>query len=81
MFPTLSERSVRLNPNVPGPYRVRAACLSELGRLEEARAALAEFLRFVPGATITAMRTQVPLKNPAEFERYAEALRRIGLPE
>jgi TolB-like protein/class 3 adenylate cyclase/Flp pilus assembly protein TadD len=75
------ERSVRLNPNIPGPYRLRAACLSELGRMEEARAALAEFLRFVPGATITSMRSQLPLKNPADFERYAEALRRIGLPE
>jgi hypothetical protein len=35
----------------------------------------------MPGSTITAMRTQVPLKNPDDFERYAEALRRVGLPE
>jgi len=76
-----SERSVHLNPNIPGPYRIRAACLSELGRLEEGRAALAEFLRVMPGATISAMRAQVPMKNPADFERYAEALRRVGLPE
>ena len=75
------ERSVRLNPSIPGPYRLRAACLSELGRMEEARAALAEFLRFVPGATIASMRAQLPLKNPDDFERYASALRRIGLPE
>jgi Flp pilus assembly protein TadD len=75
------ERSVRLNPSPPGPYRIRAACLSELGRLDEARAALAEFLRLVPSATITSMRAQLPLKNPDDFERYAGALRRIGLPE
>jgi adenylate cyclase len=75
------ERSVRLNPSIPGPYRVRAACLSELGRMEEARAALAEFLRFVPAATIASMRAQLPLKNPDDFERYAGALRRVGLPE
>ena len=75
------ERSLRLNPSVPGPYRIRAACLSELGRMEEARAALAEFLRFVPGASIASMRAQVPLKNPDDFDRYAGALRRIGLPE
>ena len=75
------DRSVHLNPNIPGPYRLRAACLSELGRMEEARAALAEFLRFVPGATIASMRAQLPLKNPDDFERYARALRRIGLPE
>jgi adenylate cyclase len=75
------EQSVRLNPNIPGPYRIRASCLSELGRLDEARAALSEFLRFVPGATIASMRAQLPMKNPADFERYARALRRIGLPE
>jgi adenylate cyclase len=75
------ERSLRLNPSIPGPYRLRAACLSELGHIEEARAALAEFLRFVPGATITSIRAQLPLKNPDDFERYARALRRIGLPE
>jgi TolB-like protein/Tfp pilus assembly protein PilF len=75
------QRSVRLNPNIPGPYRLRAACLGELGRLEEARAALADFLRFMPGATVTSMRAQLPLKNPDDFERYARALRRVGLPE
>jgi len=35
---------VRLNPNVPGPCRLRAACLSELGRMEEARALYEWFL-------------------------------------
>jgi TolB-like protein/class 3 adenylate cyclase/Tfp pilus assembly protein PilF len=75
------DRSVRLNPNIPGPYRLQAACLSELGRTEEARAALAQFLRFVPDATIASMRAQLPLKNPDDFERYTRALRRIGLPE
>jgi adenylate cyclase len=75
------DRSVRLNPNIPGPYRIRASCLSELGRLDEARAALSEFLRLVPGATIGSMRAQLPMKNPEDFEHYARALRRIGLPE
>jgi tetratricopeptide (TPR) repeat protein len=75
------DRSLRLNPNIPGAHRNRAACLSELGRIEEARAALAEFLRLVPGATIASMRAQLPLKNPDDFERYAGALRRVGLPE
>jgi adenylate cyclase len=75
------ERSLRLNPNIPGAHRNRAACLSVLGRTEEARAALAEFLRLVPGTTITSMRAQLPMKNPDDFERYAGALRRAGLPE
>ena len=75
------DRSLRLNASVPGPYRLRAACLSQLGRIEEARAALTEFLRFVPTATIASMRTQLPLKQAEDFERYANALRQAGLPE
>jgi adenylate cyclase len=76
-----ADRSLRQNSNVPGPYRLRAACLSQLGRMEEARAALTDFLRLVPTATITSMRAQVPLKHAEDFERYANALRQAGLPE
>jgi TolB-like protein len=76
-----SDRSLQLNSNVPGPYRLRAACLSQLGRAEDARMALTEFLRLVPTATITSMRSQIPLKRAEDFERYAGALRRAGLPE
>jgi TolB-like protein/tetratricopeptide (TPR) repeat protein len=75
------DRSLRLNANIPGPYRLRAACLSELGRMDDARAALAEFLRRVPTATVASMRAQIPLKHAEDFERYANALRRTGLPE
>jgi TolB-like protein/predicted Zn-dependent protease len=76
-----ANHSLRENPNSPGPHRLRAACLSRLGRLEEARASLAIFLRHVPGATIRSARTQLPFKNSADFERYADALRQAGLPE
>jgi adenylate cyclase len=75
------QESVRLNPSIPGPYRLRAACLSQLGRVEEARTALKDFLRLVPTATITSMRAQLPLKRAEDFERYADGLRRAGLPE
>jgi tetratricopeptide (TPR) repeat protein len=76
-----ADRSLRLNSSIPGSYRLRAACLSQLGRMEEARTALDEFLRFVPNATIASMKAQVPLKQPEDFERYAHALRQAGLPE
>jgi adenylate cyclase len=75
------DRALRQNPSMPGPYRLRAACLSQLGRLEDARAALAEFLRVAPTATIASMRAQLPLKQAEDFERYASALRQAGLPE
>lgn len=76
-----TERSLHLNPSMAGPHRLRAACLSQLGRREDARAALDAFLRFAPNATIESMRGQLPLKHPEDFERYAHALRQAGLPE
>jgi len=74
------DRSLRLNSSIPGPYRLRAACLSQLGRMEEARASLTEFLRLAPNATIATMREQLPLKKAGDFERYARALKQAGLP-
>ena len=77
----LVETAMRQNAGTPGPYRVRAACLSQLGRIEEARLAIAEFLRIAPNATLKNLRAQVPLKRDADFERYANALRKAGMPE
>jgi adenylate cyclase len=75
------ERSLRENASVPGVFRLRAAGLSELGRLDEAKAALADYLRLVPGATVAATRAQLPLKRPEDLDRYVQSLRRAGLPD
>jgi adenylate cyclase len=76
-----ADRSLRENAGAPSAYRARAACLSRLGRIDEAKAALAEFLRLAPGSTVASTKAQVPLKKPEDLERYLEALRRAGLPE
>ncbi len=76
-----AEKSLRENASVPGVYRVRAAALSQLGRMDEARAALADFLRLVPDATVATTKAQVPLKRPGDLDRYIEALKRAGLPD
>ena len=69
------------NPRFPGAYRILAATYGELGNLEEARTALEELLRQMPGLTVDATRRQVPWKRPEDAERYAEGLRKAGLPE
>jgi adenylate cyclase len=74
-----AETSLRENASVPGAYRVRAASLSELGRIDEARSALADFLRLAPDATVASTRAQVPLKGPGDLDRYVAALKRAGL--
>jgi hypothetical protein len=53
--------------------------LSELGRIDEAQAALADFLRLVPDATVASTRAQVPLKGAGDLDRYVAALKRAGL--
>jgi adenylate cyclase len=76
-----ANKSLRENSSAPSAYRVRAACLSQLGRIDEAKAALADFLRRAPDATIASTKAQLPLKKPEDLERYVEALRRAGLPD
>ena len=63
----------------PGAYRVRTACLSQLSRIDEAKAAHAEFLRLGPDATVTSTTAQVPLKQPEDIKRYIDALKQAGL--
>ncbi len=77
----LAERALCERPGFPGPYRIRAACLSDMGRIEEARKSIEQFLRLAPNATLKNLRMQVPLRRDEDFERYAGALRRAGLPE
>jgi adenylate cyclase len=74
-----AEKSLRENANAPGAYRVRAASLSQLGRIDEARSALADFLRLAPAATVASTKAQVPLKRSGDLDRYVDALKRAGL--
>jgi tetratricopeptide (TPR) repeat protein len=76
-----TEESLRENTSVPGVYRIRAVCLSQLERMDEARAALAEFLHHAPDATVASTKMQIPLKRLEDIERYADSLRRAGLRE
>jgi adenylate cyclase len=76
-----ADTSLRENSGYPGAYRVRAACLSQLGRIDEATAALAEFLRLAPDATVTSTKAQALLKRPEDLKRYIDALKQAGLPD
>jgi adenylate cyclase len=77
----LAERSLRERTGFPVPYQVRAACLSQLGRADEARQSVRDYLRLAPNSTLRHLRAQVPLKRDADYERYAGALRQAGMPE
>ena len=57
-----------------------AACYGHLDRTEEARAEWQEALRINPDYSLEHRRKILPYKNPADFERVVEGLRRAGIP-
>ena len=76
----------RLNleqPDMPTGYRVRAASLAQLGRLDEAKPIVADhILRLIPGHTATDVGKQLPFGDNDEGRRhFLEGLVKAGLPE
>jgi tetratricopeptide (TPR) repeat protein len=67
------------NPNYPPAHLHLLVNYSELGRDEEARSELTEFLRVIPQVSLEWERQLLPFRNPADLERYLAALRRAGL--
>jgi hypothetical protein len=49
--------------------------------IEEAREAWREALHVSPGYSLEHRRKVLPYKNPDDFERVVEGLRKAGLPE
>jgi tetratricopeptide (TPR) repeat protein len=79
---TWAKQAIRENPLLTVSYRILSASYGQLGRGPEAQAALKELLRLQPGLTMDAARDQIPpTRNPADKERYLEALRKAGMPE
>jgi len=60
---------------------VTAAALSQAGRMDEARAALAEALDALPKLSISYLANALPTRQPDGLAPYLDALRAAGLPE
>ncbi len=76
---SFSQKSIDDTPRFVGAHRTKIAALVNLGRLEEARAAAAEFLTYDPAFTIS---TRLPrFRDAAVRQRYYDALKAAGLPE
>jgi adenylate cyclase len=72
-------KTIQQNPNFPGGYRLLASSFAHLGREREARQALDQLLRLMPGMKAEDVRRQVPFKHAADMERYLDGLRKAGL--
>ncbi len=73
------KRRLERNPESWTGYALLASCFGHLGLLDEGRAALAQLLRLNPDFSIERRRRILPFKNPADFERRVEGLRKVGL--
>ena len=62
-------------------HAVLAAACAHAGRLDEARPALAECVRQMPGLTVRDQRLVRPFRRPGDQERFLDGLRKAGLPE
>jgi hypothetical protein len=62
-------------------YAVRAAVLSKLGRMDEARAAVEELQIRVPDATLRTLGERPLFGQEEPKQRLLDALRAVGLPE
>ena len=58
-----------------------ATALAHLGRVDEARAALARVHAINPTVSATFIDAVLPFRNPADRDHYIDGLRKAGLPE
>ena len=73
--------SIARNPRAFPAHRVLAIVYFEMGRMDEARAAVAESLRLNPRSSISWSKRVLPFKSPTDQERELSALRELGVPE
>jgi adenylate cyclase len=74
-------RSSSLNRNWPHGLRYVVAGLAQLGRIEEAQAALAELKLMDPNLEFSASMLRRTWPNPADVDHLLDGLRKAGMPE
>ncbi|MFA9419905.1 MAG: adenylate/guanylate cyclase domain-containing protein [Gammaproteobacteria bacterium] len=77
----LATKSARIYPGWDTTYRVLAPALVQLGRMEEARSAVAKLLELSPTVTVSRLRLLWPIRNPEHLDMILDGLRIAGLPE
>jgi adenylate cyclase len=75
----LKRRIIR-KPDTDMSRVLLASCYGHLGRAEEAKGLWQEALTINPAYSLEQRRRVLPHKDPANFERVVEGLRKAGLP-
>jgi len=77
-----AEKAFWERPNILATLRVAAASYALAGRLEEARKAVARALELDPDMRLSNLKDRIGIfRRPEDYAKYADALRRAGLPE
>jgi TolB-like protein/tetratricopeptide (TPR) repeat protein len=77
----IGRRAIELNPWFSSAYKGHLSALGHLGREVEIAAVRARLLDLEPGFTVESAVSRSPLVRHDDLDRYAEGLRRAGLPE
>jgi adenylate cyclase len=78
------EEALSAIEKITQPYSItyrRLAIYAQVGRLEDARVALAQYLKLEPQMTLDRVVEAMPFSRQDDYERFREALRKAGLPE
>jgi TolB-like protein/DNA-binding winged helix-turn-helix (wHTH) protein len=77
-----AEKAFWERPNILATLRIAAASNALAGRVEEARKAIARALELDPEMRVSNLEGRIGwFRRPEDFAKYADALRKAGLPE
>jgi TolB-like protein/class 3 adenylate cyclase len=77
----LATKSARMYADWDTTYRILAPALVQLGRIDEARSAVAKLLELAPTMTISGLRARWPIRDTETLNAILDGLRIAGLPE
>jgi adenylate cyclase len=76
-----AEQALQESPNLHQALRASAASNALAGRIERAQKAMVLLRRIDPALRVSNLRDLTPLRRAEDMARYAEGMRKAGLPD
>jgi adenylate cyclase len=76
-----AEQTLQATPDVAPAVRVSAAANALAGRIEQAQKMMTRLRQIDPMLRVSNLKDLTPLRRPEDLVRFAEGLRKAGLPE